>query len=220
MVEACSSGSRQSSSRLRSRIVTVPSTTIAAIRLRRDAGHLDIMLVGDVADDLLQDVLQGHDAHQRAVFIDHDGEMLVAGAEGFELRQQIGAVGDEPGLGGECDDVEALELPLIGLHRAQQRPWHAARRRCCRARRDRSGCACAGCSAPASTISSTGRSASSMVMLRRCTMMSETGTSSEIQDRMQHLPGFLDLLDRPGMELDGAAQFLHPLVGAELVDDL
>jgi hypothetical protein len=46
------------------------------------------MFVGDVADDLLENVLQRDDAHERAVFVDHDGEMLVPGAEGLELVEQ------------------------------------------------------------------------------------------------------------------------------------
>ena len=59
--------------------------------LAPDHAALDgVVLVLDVADDLLDDVLEGDDAAQRAVLVDHDGEMLVAGAERLELVEQRG----------------------------------------------------------------------------------------------------------------------------------
>ncbi len=39
------------------------------------------MLVVDFADDLLKNILQRDDTHERAVFVDDNGEMLLALAE-------------------------------------------------------------------------------------------------------------------------------------------
>ena len=64
----------------------------AAVLARDDAALDGIVLVLDVADDLLDDVLEGDDAAQRAVFVDHDGEMLVARAERLELVEQDGRI--------------------------------------------------------------------------------------------------------------------------------
>ena len=44
------------------------------------------MLVLDLADDLLEDVLDGGDADRAAVFVDHDGHAL---ARPLQLDQQI-----------------------------------------------------------------------------------------------------------------------------------
>ena len=49
----------------------------------RTPATCDVVLVGDVADDLLEDVLERDDAHQRAVLVDHEGEMLAPAAEGL-----------------------------------------------------------------------------------------------------------------------------------------
>ena len=57
----------------------------AAVLAPDHARYVGIVLVLDVADDLLDDVLEGDDAAQAAIFVDHDGEMLVAGTEGLEL---------------------------------------------------------------------------------------------------------------------------------------
>ena len=66
--------------------------------LAPDHAALDgVVLVLDVADDLLDDVLERDDAAQRAVFVDDDGEMLVARAEGLELVEQHRRFRNEPG---------------------------------------------------------------------------------------------------------------------------
>ena len=54
-----------------------------------DALHAHVGLVGDVADDLLQDVLQRDDAEHLAVLVDDHRDVLLAGAEGLQLRQQV-----------------------------------------------------------------------------------------------------------------------------------
>src|SRR5438477_8695658 len=52
-----------------------------AVRLRAHAGHHDVVLVGNIADDLLQDILQRHHAFDFAVFVHHKREMSFAAAE-------------------------------------------------------------------------------------------------------------------------------------------
>src|SRR3546814_6157096 len=49
-----------------------------------------IMLVADVTDDLFQNVFQRHQAHDGAVFVDHEGEMRPALADGIQLAAQGG----------------------------------------------------------------------------------------------------------------------------------
>jgi hypothetical protein len=55
-----------------SRIGTEPSTTTEPVGLLAQAGDVDIVLVGDVADDLLDDVLQRDEALDFAIFVDHE----------------------------------------------------------------------------------------------------------------------------------------------------
>src|SRR6266481_8784951 len=58
---------------------------VAALGPGFDTGNLEVMLVLDLADDFLEDVLEGDDATQRAVFVDHEGKMLASAAKGVEL---------------------------------------------------------------------------------------------------------------------------------------
>ena len=148
MVIATSSGRRQSNSRLRSRIGTSPWHHQAAVLARdRRRATIDIVLVVDVADDLLDDVLERDDAPQRAVFVDHEGEMLVACAEGLELVEQRWSIS---GMN-QGSVMTSSILTVGGRRRPRPRgtdPWRGGRRRCCRARRDRAGCACRAPPAP------------------------------------------------------------------------
>jgi hypothetical protein len=91
-----------------------------AVAQRPHAFALDVVFVGDLAHHLLQDVLQGDHAQHLAVFVDHDGEMFLALAEGLELGQQVGGLRNEPGVVGDLHDVEVLEVGLLGVDRAQQ----------------------------------------------------------------------------------------------------
>ena len=85
MVVASSSGRFQSITRLRSRIGTRAVDVDRAVGLRPHARHRDVVLVGDVADDLLEDVLERDQAHHLAVLVDHQREMRLAAAERLEL---------------------------------------------------------------------------------------------------------------------------------------
>ena len=81
-----------------------------AVGLRRTPSIGRVVLVLDLADDLLEDVLQRHQPLQRAVFVDHQGEVGCARLqEGVELVLQVGGLGDEPGLAGDGGDVELVD---------------------------------------------------------------------------------------------------------------
>jgi hypothetical protein len=67
------------------------------------------VLVGDVADDLLEDVLEGDQALERAVFVDDEGEMRPPADELAHLVVERRRLGDEVGLHGDRHDVEARE---------------------------------------------------------------------------------------------------------------
>mgnify|MGYP003694122647 CR=1 FL=1 len=56
---------------------------VAAVRLGNDVvlGLVEIVLVLDVADDLLEHVLDGDQARDAAVFVDDDGDMVAIGAK-------------------------------------------------------------------------------------------------------------------------------------------
>ena len=55
-----------------------------AVRLAHHLLGDDVVLVGDLADDLLEDVLEGHQPLQHAVFVDHQREMRLALEEGAQ----------------------------------------------------------------------------------------------------------------------------------------
>ena len=78
------------------------------------------MLIDDLAHDLLDDVFQGHETHQRAVLVDDEGEMSPPLAEGIELLLERRRLRHEPGLGHDRHDVEAVEIGEVGMDRPQQ----------------------------------------------------------------------------------------------------
>ena len=59
---------------------TVPSAELL------DAGRLAVVLVGDLADDLLEDVLDGDQAGRAAVLVDDDREVALVA---LHLAQQV-----------------------------------------------------------------------------------------------------------------------------------
>ena len=85
MVVASSSGMFHSISRFTSRIGTVPSTSSDPSACSGAAIDADVGLVGDLADDLLDDVLERDQAHNLSIFVDDDGEMRLPLVEGVEL---------------------------------------------------------------------------------------------------------------------------------------
>ena len=79
-----------------------------------------VVLVLDVADDLLDDVLEGHDAAQRAVFVDHDGEVLVA-LRGTPASWSNSTVDSGMNQGGVMtSSILTVRRPAGGAHRAEQ----------------------------------------------------------------------------------------------------
>ena len=50
------------------------------------------MLVGDVADDLFENILERDKAHDHAIFVDDEGEMRLAFPERLELGPRKGVV--------------------------------------------------------------------------------------------------------------------------------
>ena len=91
-----------------------------AVGLLAHALHLDIVLVGNIADNLFQNVLQRHDALHLAIFVDDDGKVLLAAQEGVELVLETGAIGHKPGLLGDLRNVEPENLDIV---RIAQKPW-------------------------------------------------------------------------------------------------
>jgi uncharacterized membrane protein YraQ (UPF0718 family) len=59
-----------------------------AVGLLAHALHVDIVLVGDVADNFLDDVLQRDEAFHLAIFVDDEGDMGLAAQKGIELVAQ------------------------------------------------------------------------------------------------------------------------------------
>uniref|UniRef100_A0A1I8A2A8 NAD-specific glutamate dehydrogenase n=1 Tax=Steinernema glaseri TaxID=37863 RepID=A0A1I8A2A8_9BILA len=70
------------------------------------------MLVLDVADDLLQHVLDGHQACHAAVFVDDDGHVVVVGAKLAQQHVQALGLGHEGGRAQQVLDVEAVAVLL------------------------------------------------------------------------------------------------------------
>ena len=95
---ASSSGRSQSIARLRSRIGTEPSTMHGAVGQRAHALDDDIVLVGDVADDFLENILERDEAHDDAIFVDDEGEMRLALQERLELLLHRRGFRHEPGF--------------------------------------------------------------------------------------------------------------------------
>ena len=76
----------------------------AAVALRPHPVDGDIVLVGDIADDLLDDILQRDDPHEGAILIDHHREMLAPVAKGLQLVEQTRGFRHEPWLIGQIVD--------------------------------------------------------------------------------------------------------------------
>ena len=64
--------------------------------LALDAAADLVLFVVDVADDLFKNIFQRDDALEAAVLVDHQREVLAAGAEVLQLLQQGSGAGHEP----------------------------------------------------------------------------------------------------------------------------
>ena len=84
-VAASSSGRLQPSARLRSRIVSRTVDDDRAVALLAQPLHRLVVLVADVADDLLDDVLERHQPLHDAIFVDDERRMRLAAQKGLQL---------------------------------------------------------------------------------------------------------------------------------------
>ena len=78
------------------------------------------MLVGNIADDLLQNVLQRHHAFDFAIFVDDQREMGLAAAEGFELLGHRAHLRHEPRRQRDGRHIDPRRVAFGGANRAQQ----------------------------------------------------------------------------------------------------
>ncbi len=79
----------------------------------QDAGaFLEIVFVLDLADDLFQYVLDGHQTAGRAIFVDDDGHVIAAGAELLQQHVQALALRHEYRRAQHVAHVEAAFAPL------------------------------------------------------------------------------------------------------------
>ena len=79
-----------------------------------DVGVLAVVLVNDLADNLLEEVLQGHQPHQRPVLVDHQGHAIFL----LHVLQEVGdplRFGDEHRLAGQLFQAAAL----VGVPRSR-----------------------------------------------------------------------------------------------------
>ena len=91
-----------------------------AVRLGAHARNHDIVLVGDVTDDLLQNVLQRHHAFDFAVFINHQREVSLAAAECLQLLRYRAHLRHKPWRQGDGRDIDFRRIALRGANRAQE----------------------------------------------------------------------------------------------------
>ena len=78
------------------------------------------MLVGDLADDLLENVLERDQALDLAVLVDDQRELDLAALEGVELVVDRGGVRHEPRLARQRAHVEPIDGPAGPPERRQQ----------------------------------------------------------------------------------------------------
>ena len=91
-----------------------------AVLLRAHALHGDVVLVADVADDLLQNVLQRDEAHDLAIFVDDECEMRLALEKLLELILERRRFRREPGRQHDLVDAQLRGVAAGGVERAQK----------------------------------------------------------------------------------------------------
>src|SRR5262249_29456130 len=80
----------------------------------------NIVLVGNIADDLLQDVLERNKAHELAVLVDDKRERRLPAPKCLDLLGQRPDVRYEPRRPGELDYVDLTEVSVTVLNRTRQ----------------------------------------------------------------------------------------------------
>src|SRR5580698_11165967 len=91
-----------------------------AVGLGPDTGHHDVVLVGNIADDLFQNVFQRHHAFDFAVLVDYQREVSLAATEGLELFGNGTHLRHEPGRQHNGRDVDLGRVAVCGANGAQQ----------------------------------------------------------------------------------------------------
>src|SRR5436190_23015133 len=79
---------------------------IRPVGLRLDARGDEIMLILDIADNLLNDVLKGDEALHFAILVNNNGEMGLAPEERLELISERARIGHEPGRAHDILDLD------------------------------------------------------------------------------------------------------------------
>ncbi len=141
-VVASSSGSVQPVARFRSRIGDRAVARDRAVGQAAHAFDRSVVLVGDVADDLLDDVFQRHQPLHVAVFVDDEGEVRLALQERAQLIVEAGGLGDEPRLLRDLHDVEGRRGRPPPHAASAGGPWRGRCRRCSPASPSTPACAC------------------------------------------------------------------------------
>jgi hypothetical protein len=77
------------------------------------------VLIGNIPDNLFQNILERHEPHHFSVFVDHQSERGPAAAKSLELFRERPHLGDEPGWPRNCRDIDPTRIPIGGLDRTQ-----------------------------------------------------------------------------------------------------
>ena len=133
-VSQSSSGSATSSSSFSSSMARPPSTCSSPVGQVLDVGVLDVVLVDDLADQLLEAVLQRHQAGRAAVLVDEQRHVELLGLHlAHEPGDRLG-LGHEAGRAGQAGHrLEAAALALgahqvLGVGDAERRRRSTRRR--------------------------------------------------------------------------------------------
>ena len=78
------------------------------------------MFVGNVADDLFENILERDEAQDHAIFVDDQREMGLALQKGLKLVLQACRIGHKPGIERDILDLHMRDVAARILERAQQ----------------------------------------------------------------------------------------------------
>ena len=101
------------SSSLKSSIGNVPSIRIVVSLIALDRLVRQVELVLDLADDLLQEILEGDDPLRRAVLVDDDRHVLVRAPELGEERGQVLRLGHDVGRAQQRGELDLGDRAVV-----------------------------------------------------------------------------------------------------------
>ncbi len=90
------------------------------IRLQSDALHVEIVFIGNIADNLFENVLKRHQPLHITIFINDDGNMRLATEECVELILKCRGIGHKPWLACHLHNVDTLKIIFDVIKRTQQ----------------------------------------------------------------------------------------------------